>query len=255
VIKKVLTCVAVFVIAGALARGGELFDIRVEAGVEIGHQAHEIIDGDLDYNTTVFLPYLQVSRFGNGPCFSARLRGLFAIDEDTEVDDLDAETQTDGFDFQALFGWGLAVPKIKLCPVVGLAFRKVTTESDLEDADGSVDYDFDALFLEVGARAEASLGKIRAVAQLTVGPVITGETNFEHDAADISDDADIGFFEGYHMELRGGIDYKLNSIAAVHLGAAYERFADETDDFSDIDENSEDELDRLTFNIGIVVTF
>jgi hypothetical protein len=254
-VKRILAGAAVLVLCGALARGGELFDVRVEAGLEIGHQGAELIDGELDYDTTVFLPYLQVSRFGNGICVSGRIRGLFAVDEDTEVDDIEYETQTSGFDIQGLVGWGFAVGPVKLAPVVGLAFREVSTQSDPDEDYGNLDYDYDALFLELGAHAEISLGRVRVVAQVTVGPVITGETEIDYGAYDADDSADIGFFEGYHLELRGGIDYKFNDLVALHLGLAYERFADETDEFEEFDETSEDELDRVVFNFGVVVTF
>ncbi len=254
--KKVLFGVAMLVLAGSLARGGELFDIRVEAGLEVGRQSIEAIDGDLDYSTTVFQPYAQVSRYGNGPCFSLRIRGLFAVDEDTDIDNIEYETQTEGFDIQGLVGFGISLPVVKIAPVIGLSFRDVSTQSDPDDNDyGDVDYGFDMLLLEIGAHAEASFGKVRAIAQATVGPVIAGSSELKMDAADINDDADIGFFEGYHLELRGGIDYKLAAMASLHLGFAYERFADETDEFSELDEASEDELDRIVFVFGVAVTF
>jgi hypothetical protein len=250
-----MTGAVMLVLAGTLARGAELFDVRVEAGVEVGRQSLELIDGDLDYSTTVFQPYVSVSRYGNGPCFSLRVRGLFAVDEDTEIDDLEYETQTNGFDIQGLVGFGISLPMIKIAPVIGLSFRDVSTTSDADDGDGDIDYEFDMLLLEIGVHAEASFGKLRAIAQVTVGPVIAGQSELKYDAADINDDADIGFFEGYHLELRGGIDYKIAAMASLHVGLAYERFADETDEFSDLDETSEDEFNRITFVFGVSVTF
>jgi len=254
--RKALSAVGLLLLAGSLARGGEFFDVRVEAGLEVGRQSIEAIDGDLDYSTTVFQPYAQVSRYGNGPCFSLRVRGLFAVDEDTDIENIDYETQTEGFDIQGLVGFGVSLPLVKLAPVIGLSFREVRTESDPDDNDyGDIDYRFDMLLLEIGAHAEAKLGKVRALAQVTVGPVLAGSSELKMDAADISDDADIGFFEGYHLEMRAGIDYKLAPMAALHLGLAYERFADETDEFEDLGEASEDELDRIVFVFGVAVSF
>jgi hypothetical protein len=250
----------VLVLAGTLASGGELFDVRVEAGVEVGRQDVEMIDRELNYDALVFQPYVQVSRFGTGLSFSGRIRGLFGIDEDTEIEDIDVETSVSGFDIQALAGWGFELPLgLKIIPVGGLSFRGVTTESDPDDVSGKADYEYDALFLEIGARVEASpIQRLRFIGQLTIGPVLLGEAEVDLDLAgigDFSDTADIGIFEGYHLELRGAVDYKISEFAIVTFGAAYERFADETDEFSDIDETSEDELNRIVFNVGIAVVF
>ncbi len=250
-----MTAAVVLVLASALARGAELFDVRVEAGVEVGRQSLEAIDGDLDYSTTVFQPYVSVSRFGTGPCFSVRLRGLFGVDEDTEIDDIEYETQTEGFDIQGLVGFGLSLPVVKVAPVIGLSFRDVSADSDTKSGGDNLDYEFDMLLLELGAHAEAAFGDLRVIAQATVGPVITGSTEIRDSAADISDDADIGFFEGYHLELRLGVDYKLAPLASLYVGLAYERFADETDEFSELDENSEEEMDRVSLVVGVAVTF
>jgi hypothetical protein len=250
---------AVLVLAGALGQSAEVTGIRLDAGVEIAHQGQDLADGELDYSTMVFQPYVQVSRFGTGPCFSGRIRGLFGIDEDTEIDDIECETSTSGWDVQGLFGFGLGLPGgIKIVPLAGLSFRGVTTESTEDGGSGSIDYDYSALILEVGGRVEIStIPKLKVIGQLTVGPVVTGEVDLDFD--DLpgyeGDSVDIDFFDGYHLELRAGVDYKFTDMIAIHAGLVFERFADETQEFKDLDFESEDELNRVGINIGVAITF
>ncbi len=256
--RKLFAGAAVLVLAGALAQSGEVTGIRLEAGVEIGHQGQDLIDGELDYSTMVFQPYVQVSRFGTGPCFSGRIRGLFGIDEDTEIDDIKYETSTSGWDVQGLFGFGLGLPGgIKLAPVAGLSFRGMTAESTEDGGSSSIEYEYSALILEVGARVEIStIPKLNIIGQMTVGPVITGEVDLTVD--DLSwdgDTVDIDFFDGYHLELRVGVDYKFTDMIALHAGLAYERFADTTEEFEDLDVESDDELNRVAINIGVAISF
>ena len=256
-LKKLLLGSMVLLLTGSLAPAGELFGVRVESGVEIGNQAVKLMDRDLDFDTVVFQPYVQVSRFGNGPCFSARVRGLFGIDEDTTVDDIKYESEISGIDVQGLFGWGIGLPMgIKIAPVAGISFREVTTESSRRNGDGEIDYDFEAVVFELGAHAELGLpGKFRLIGQMTAGPVLTGQTKMKRSLDDIRDEADLGFFDGYYMEVRVGLDYDIALNASAHLGLAYERFADETDEFQDIDTDSEDELDRIALVLGLALRF
>lgn len=252
-LRKLILGAAALVLCGSLARAGEVVGIRLEGGVEIGQQATKLFDKEVDYSTLVFQPYVQVSRFGMGPCFSLRVRGLFAVDEDTEIDDLDATVKTSGYDIQALGGFGLELGPVKLAPVGGVSFRNLTAKADFDDG-GTGDYDFNALILEVGARVEAAVGNLTLVGQLTVGPVVTGEVEVDFEDMD-ADSADIDFFDGYHLELRVGVDFKLNDFVGLHAGLSYERFADSTQDFKDLDYGSDDELSRIMANLGVVVTF
>jgi hypothetical protein len=250
-IRKLMLGAAALALAGSLATAGEVVGIRLEAGLEIGHQAVKLFDDEVDYSTLAYQPYVQVSRFGMGPCFSLRIRALFAVDEDTEIEGLDATMKTSGYDIQALGGFGIEVGAVKVAPVGGLSWRNLSVEAD---GDASGDYDFDTLILEVGARVEASLGKVTITGQLTVGPVVTGEVEVDIDGLG-SDTADIDFFDGYQLELRVGVDIKLTDFVGMHAGLTYERFADSTQEFKDLDLDSDDELNRIMAHVGVIFTF
>jgi len=252
-IRKLMLGMAALALAGSLATAGEVVGIRLEAGLEIGEQATKLLEDEVDYSTLVYQPYVQVSRFGMGPCFSLRIRALFAVDEDTDIGGLDATMKTSGYDIQALGGFGIEVGAVKVAPVGGVSFRSLTAEADF-DGGGSGDYDFDTLILEVGARVEASLGKVTITGQLTVGPVVTGEVEIDIDGLG-SDTADIDFFDGYQLELRVGVDIKLTDFVGLHAGLTYERFADSTQEFKDLDLDSDDELNRIMAHIGVIFTF
>jgi len=256
-LRKLMTGAAALVLGGSLAAAGD-FGVRVEAGVEVGQQASKLIDKNLDYSTLVYQPYVQVSRFGNGPCFSLRARGLFSVDEDTEVADIKAETKTSGYNVQALAGFGWAIPPgLKLAPVAGVSFHNLTTQTELKDVDGKVDYDYNTLILEVGAHAEVALGPLIVTAQLTGGPVITGDTKLSarNILGDTSDSASVGFADGYHLEARVGVDFKFTDLVGLHAGLNYERFASKTEEFKDLGETSSDALDRVTVHFGLSVLF
>jgi hypothetical protein len=103
-LKKLMLGTAALVLGGSLATAGDVMGIRLEAGLEIGEQATKLFDEELDYSTLVFQPYVQLSRYGTGPCFSLRVRGLFSVDEDTDIGALEATVKTSGYDIQALGG-------------------------------------------------------------------------------------------------------------------------------------------------------
>jgi hypothetical protein len=261
VLRKTILAVAVgvMVMAGSRASGLEAIGLRVEAGVEIAHQGQKLVDNELDYDTMVFQPYLQVSRFGIGPCFSLRARALFGIDEDTTIDAAKFETSTSGWDVQALAGFGMELPLLKLTPLFGVSFRGMTAESAATDSDDKVDYDYEAFILEVGARAELELPVtgLRLTAQMTIGPVISGESTLDIKelGTDIKDISDIDFADGYHLELRVGLDYSLTDNVFLQVGLSYERFADNAEDFEDLDVDNKDELGRVSLLIGAAITF
>lgn len=250
--RKICVGIAAVVLAGSLARGGDVLGVKVEAGLDIGLFSADLVQDageSFDWDATLIQPYVQVSRFGDGLSFSARLRGILSTDDKDEYLGGDFDTSMRGIEFQALVGYGfsLPVPEWKIIPVAGFSYRNFHAEFD-SSGGGDIEYDFDSVTLDFGARVEGPLGEGLALyGQLIFSPILSGDSEIDLVGGSVDDDIDSGMF----IELRAGVDWKINDLISVQIGAIYETLDQDTG--SDID--ATDEFTKFGFQLGVGIRF
>ncbi len=251
-LKRICVGIAAVILAGSLARGGDVLGVKVEAGMDIGLFSADLVQDageSFDWDATLIQPYVKVSRFGDGLSFSGRLRGMLSTDDKDEYLGGDFDTEMDGIEFQALVGWGLALPVVewKIIPVAGFSYRSFQAKFD-SSGGGDIEYDFDSVTLDFGARVEGPLGEGMALyGQLLFSPIVSGDSEIDLVAGSVDDDIDSGMF----IELRAGIDWKVNDLVSLQVGVIYETLDQDTG--SDID--ATDEFTKFGFQLGVAVKF
>ncbi len=253
-LKRICLGVAALCLAGSLAaRGEEAIGLRVEAGVDIGQLSAELLQDageSFEWDALLIQPYVQVARFDEGLSFSARLRGTFSTEDDAEWLGADFDCSVDGFEFQGLVGWGIALPATnwKVIPLLGFTYHDFSAEFDGEVSD--ITYDFDSLTIDIGARVEGPLpvgDKFNFVGQLLVSPIIAGDSEVDLILGSVEDDLDGGFY----LELRAGVDFKINDMINLHAAFIYETMGQKTG--SDI--SADDDMAKYGIQLGVAFKF